>query len=122
MDEAYQLDCDANVRKVGSTEKIKKLPIIEQKLRSAVLSKKFLEENGQRILASWLSRLPDKTESNISFRTRLFNLLLDLKIPHYDTISRIHGNIKQIYQQGKKFKYYRKIELLNWFSRTNRKR
>lgn len=100
MKEAYEKDCDANAKKQGSTEKLKKLPMVEQKLRSAIISKKFLESNGQNILAEWLSRLPDKSELNVTFRTRMYNLLLDLKIPSYDAVNNLHAFVRKIYQQG----------------------
>lgn len=102
MKEAYQLDWEANEKRNASTEKLKKLPEIEMKLRSAVLSRKFLENNGQRVLVNWLSRLPDKTEPNFSFRMRLYNLLIDMKAPSFESVSELHGTIRQIYLKGSK--------------------
>lgn len=101
MKEAYDKDCEANVKRQASSEKLKMLRTVEQNLRSALLSRKFLENDGQNILVLWLSRLPDKSEPNVTFRTRLYSLLLDMKVPNYDNVSSLHAIIRKIYQNGK---------------------
>lgn len=101
MRKAYQADIEANVNLKASTEKIKLLPNVEQKLRSRVIAIKFLENKGEKVLNYWLSKLPDKTEMHISFRTKLLNILFDMKVPSYDTIGSLYETVKQMYQKGK---------------------
>jgi hypothetical protein len=101
MQKAYRADIAANIHQKESTEKVKMLPMVEQNLRSRVVSIKFLENKGEKVLSYWLSKLPDKSEMHVSFRIKLLKVLFDMKVPSFETIPALYETVKQLYQKGK---------------------